>query len=297
MIEVGHHAIGQSELIRREDKLIGPSVKLLHHSICTHRSLCSLDHTCTDGTNMMTGTLGVVDQFASLLADMHLLGVHLVLGKVFHLDFMEVAQSTMQGNKCRVDASDLHTFHELAREMKPCGWRCYGTFLLSKHALEVFHIFLCGMVYLAIVDNITWQWSLAQSKERAFEDIVLTVLVIEEAKSTSTAGSIVDYLSHHLVDIIKEEFVSYTNLTGWFYEHIPESHLLIQLSEQEHLNLGIGLLLGTIESCREHLGVVEYKRISLIEIVDDVLELNKLAFDRISVSILAVHIYGFRLFV
>lgn len=131
-----------------------------------------------------------------------------------------------------------------------------------------------------------------------FDDDMLTDLVIEEAKSTSTAGGIVDYLSHHLVDIIKEEFVSYTNLTGWFYEYIPESHLLIQLSEQEHLNLGIGLLLGTIKTGWENLGIVEDESIALFEVIHDILELQEywiaIGINHIlAVFIFLVHLDGF----
>ena len=150
------------------------------------------------------------------------------------------------------------------------------------------------MVVLAFVNNIAWQWSLTQSKQRTLEDIVLTILIIKETKGTATAGSIIDYLGYHLVHIVKEQLVADTNLAGWFYQYIPETHFLIQLAKQEHLYLGISLLLGTIETSRENFRIIEDKGITLIEIVDDVLKLQEywiaLSIDHvIAFSILLVH--------
>ena len=62
----------------------------------------------------MSLLLCLVDKGASLGTDVHLLRVHLVLGKVFHLDVVEVAQSAVQCDVCKVDALNLHTLHQLA---------------------------------------------------------------------------------------------------------------------------------------------------------------------------------------
>ena len=62
----------------------------------------------------MAGKLGLVNQIACLLADHHLLRIHLVLGKVLHLNIVEVAQTAMQGDISLVDTVDFHTLHQLA---------------------------------------------------------------------------------------------------------------------------------------------------------------------------------------
>ena len=73
MIEVGYHTVCQTEVVWREDELVGPSIKLLQHTVCAHGSLRCLDDTGTDGANMMTIVLGGIDQVAALLVDDHLL--------------------------------------------------------------------------------------------------------------------------------------------------------------------------------------------------------------------------------
>ena len=158
------------------------------------------------------------------------------------------------------------------------------------------------MVTLAGINHIAWQWCLAQGEERTLELIVLAILIIEEAERTATAGGVVDYLGNHLVYIVEEQLVADTDLAGWLYQYIPEAHLRIELTEQEYLNLGICLLLGSVETGWEHLGIVEDEGISLLEIVHDVLELQEY---RIAIGILdflafligLIHLDGFRLLV
>ena len=77
---------------------------------------------------------------------------------------------------------------------------------------------------------------------------------------------------------------------GRFYQHIPESKVFIQFTQQEHLNLGIRLLLGTEQTGREHLGIVEHHDITIIEVVDDVPEEQELVCV-FALSILGIHIY------
>ena len=107
--------------------------------------------------------------------------------------------------------------------------------------------------------------------------------VVEETKRTSTTGGIVDDLSHHRSVIFEEELVANTNLARWLYKHIPQTEFLIELAEQEHLDLCVGLLLRPIQTGRKHLCVIEYKRVVLIEVVEDVTEIE---IDRLSVFVL-----------
>ena len=206
----------------------------------------------------------------------------------------------MQSNESLVNAINLHTLHQLSGEVETSSWSSYSTFLLCKYALEVVHIILCSVMHLTVINHITRQWSLTQCKERLLEDIMLTFFIIEETKGTTTAGGIIDNLSYHLVHIVKEQLVANTNLAGRLYEYIPKTHLRIQFTEQEHFNLGISLLLGTIKTGWENLGVIEYKGITLGKVVDNILELQVY---RIAVGIhhilafliLLIHLNGFRL--
>ena len=98
--------------------------------------------------------------------------------------------------------------------------------------------------------------------------------VVEETERTATACGIVNHLSHHRAVIFEEEFVADADLTGRLHQHVPQAQLFIEFAQQEHLDLGISLLLRTIETSREHLGVIEYKGVVLVEIVQDVTEVE-----------------------
>ena len=223
----------------------------------------------------MTFQLGLVHQFASFLRDNHLLRIHLVLGKVLNLNLVEVAQSAMQGDVSLVDTVDFHTLHQLAGEVKTGSRSCNGTLYLSENTLEIFHIILCSVMILTGIYDIARKRSLTQSKERTLEDIVVAILIIEETEGTATAGSIVDNLGNHLVDIIEEKLVADTDFAGRLYQYVPKAHLRIELTEQEHLNLGIGLLLGAVKTGWKYLGIVEDEGIALFEEIHDILELQE----------------------
>ena len=98
--------------------------------------------------------------------------------------------------------------------------------------------------------------------------------IVEESQCTTTARGIVDDLGHHRTVILKEELIANTNLTSWLHEHIPQTEVTVQLTQQEHLDLGIGLLLRAVETGREHLRIVEDEGIILIKIVEDIAEVE-----------------------
>ena len=98
--------------------------------------------------------------------------------------------------------------------------------------------------------------------------------VIEESQRTTTARGVVDDLGHHRTVVLEEQFIADSNLTGRLHEHIPETEVSVQLAQQEHLDLGIGLLLRTIETGRKHFSVVEDEGVVLIEVVEDVTEIE-----------------------
>ena len=119
--------------------------------------------------------------------------------------------------------------------------------------------------------------------------------VVEESEGTSTAGGIVNDLSHHRTILLKEELITDTDLTGRLHEHVPQTQFLVEFTQQEHLDLGISLLLGTIQTGRKHLGIVEDKGIVLVEIVEHIAEVEEDGFPLLVEQILSVLIFLGRL--
>ena len=70
--------------------------------------------------------------------------------------------------------------------------------------------------------------------------------------------------------------------------------VLVEFAQQEHLYLGVGLLLRAVETGGEHLGVVEDEGVALVEVVHEVAEHQELV-GVVTVSILLVHIDGLAL--
>ena len=143
MIEVGHHRVGQSELVGREDELIGPTLVLLQQAVSTHSGLCGAGHTGAYDADAVLGEFRGVHNLAGLLRDEHLLGRHLVLREVLDLDGIEAAKSAVQGDIGEIDALDLHTLHELTAEVQTSGGSGNGALVLSIDGLEALDVFGC----------------------------------------------------------------------------------------------------------------------------------------------------------
>ena len=220
----------------------------------------------------MTLVLCLVYQFACLLAYSHLLGVHLVLRQVFHLNRIKAAKSAMKSDIGEVDAPYFHHLHHLTTEMKTSGRGCDSTLVLGIDGLEIIHVFGSGRTS---VNNIAWQRSLTKSEEFALKLFVRTV--VEESQCASATGGVVDNLSHHRTITIEEQFVTYTNLACRFHQDIPQTEFGIQFPKQEHLYLGVGLFLCTIEASGEDCSVVEYKSVALVKVFDGITECHEYA--------------------
>ena len=136
MVEVGYQGVRHTELVRREYELIGPSLKLLQQAVGTHGTLRSTGGAHADAADTMTSLLRAVHDVASLLMHEHLFRRHLVLRQILHLDRVEVTKSTMQSDIGKVDASDLHTLHELTAEVQTSGGSGNGTLVLGVDGLE-----------------------------------------------------------------------------------------------------------------------------------------------------------------
>ena len=160
MIEIGNHRVGQSIIIRREDKLICPSIKLLQSAVGSYCCFCCSGSTYSYNTHAMPLILCLVNQFTSLLAYFHLLGVHLVLRQVFHLNRVEATKSTMKSDISKVYTSDFHHLHHLATEMKTSGRSSDSTLVLGIDSLEIVHVIGSGR---AAVNDISWQRCLTKT--------------------------------------------------------------------------------------------------------------------------------------
>ena len=113
-------------------------------------------------------------------------------------------------------------------------------------------------------------------------------------RSCRRKGSgVVDYLGSHDVVLAEVELVADAYLARRVDQDVPQSELAVQLAQQEYLDVGSGLLLVAVQTCRKDLRVVEYEHVLLVEILDNVLEdavfdLSRLAVDDHKTRVVAV---------
>ena len=196
----------------------------------------------------------------------------------------------MQCDVCKVDTPYLHHLEHLATEVETSGRSSYSALMLGIYGLEVIHVVGSGRT---AVNDISWQWSLAQSEELSLK--LLMRAVVEESQCSSAACGVVNHLSHHWSVAIEEQFVAYTNLACRFHQYIPQTEFRIQFPQQEHLNLCVSFLLCTVESCRENSSVVEDECVALIEVFDGVTEchvhsITIRSFDFLAVVVSLIHL-------
>ena len=72
-MEVAYHSVGYREVVRREDKLVGPSFEFFQMSVCTYGSFDGTHHCSTYGTHTAATVFGLVDNAACFCIDKHLL--------------------------------------------------------------------------------------------------------------------------------------------------------------------------------------------------------------------------------
>src|SRR5690606_31013328 len=134
-VEIGNHAIGNAEIVRRINEFACPFICRFQMLVCGYRRL---DGTHRSGADSAYPTFCVnclVDDIGGLGRDDKLLGIHLMLGEVFHLYRPEGTQSHMERNLCKFDALELKALHQFSAEMQSgCRGR-YSTFVLGKNGL------------------------------------------------------------------------------------------------------------------------------------------------------------------
>ena len=237
-----------------------------------------------------------------------------MLCEVLDFNLVEVAQTTMQSDKCGVDTLDFEHLHHLAGEVQACSRCGDSTLFPCENGLEIVHILLpirtvlngdrlrgvriigrrCrNRLLMSVIYNIMWQRSLTKSVELALEFVVRTV--VEEPQRTSAARGIVDNLGHHRARIVEEELVANSNLSCRFNENVPQSHLCIELSEEEDLDFGICFLLCSVQTGRENLCVVEDHHIAIVEVFAYILEFDVIVLCRLTLDFLVVEVDSLRL--
>ena len=121
--------------------------------------------------------------------------------------------------------------------------------------------------------------------------------VVKEAKCTATRCCVVNNLSHHCARLIKEKLVSNANLTCRLNQYVPKTHLLVQLTKKEYLNLCIRLLLCSIQTSRENLSIIEDKSVTFIKVIEYIFEANVVFFLWFTIDLTLKHINLSRLMV
>ena len=140
-----------------------------------------------------------------------------------------------------------------------------GAFVAGKDALKVLEI-----ARLRLAADEAGHGSLAQGIQIFLK--LFVVAVVEEAQRAAAARRVVDHLGHDRVVFAKVELVANAYLAGGVDEHVPQAQLAVELAEQKHLDARARLFLVAIEAGGKHLGVIEYKNVMLVEIIEHLLE-------------------------
>ena len=90
-MEVGDHAGSHTEIVRRENELIGPSFEFFQMSVGTYCRFNRTHHGSSDSTDLATVVLTLVHNTHNISVHDHLFGIHLMLCQIFHVDFTEVS--------------------------------------------------------------------------------------------------------------------------------------------------------------------------------------------------------------
>ena len=120
--------------------------------------------------NLVAAVEGAVDGLAGLGVDEYLFRIHLVFGKVLHIDITEVSQTGVHGDEGEVDSLDFHPLHQLTAEMESGGRYGHRSFVLGEDGLETLLVLRLGRT----MDE-GRQRGFAQCVQRFLELIVRTV--------------------------------------------------------------------------------------------------------------------------
>src|ERR1700761_8705699 len=169
----------------------------------------------------------------------------------------------MQRDLGKTYALDLQTLDQFFAKVQAGSRRRYRPFVLGVHRLVPLLIFL---IRLAL--DIFRQRRFAQDLQHLTELVIGAVP--QEPDRPSAAGGIVDHFRYQFVVVTEIKLVTHTDLPGWVDDHVPKPVWLVQFTQQENFDLGAGLLLTAIHSGGKYLGIIDYKNIFVIEIVENI---------------------------
>src|SRR5690606_16737988 len=169
----------------------------------------------------------------------------------------------MKGDLGKLNANYLKPLQQFPAEMKPGRRRSNRSFMLCKNGLVPLIILRLNRP----VDELRKR-SLAERIKRLLELLICSVK--EKTKGSASRCGIVYHFRHQQVILPEIKLVANPDLPCRVNQHIPKPLLTVQLAKQEHLYLSPSLLLVPVQPGRKNLGVVEYKHITLPEILHDV---------------------------
>ena len=70
--------------------------------------------------------------------------------------------------------------------------------------------------------------------------------------------------------VAKADHSAWSGLLAGPYQGFP--HITLVTFEEQHLNMGTGILLGTEKSCRYYLGVIDHQAVSRVQKINNFLE-------------------------
>src|SRR5574344_1930185 len=140
-MEIGYKSIRNRESIGRKDELVGPTAIWLYLRLSSYRCF-QCPHYCNSYCeNLMIPLLCTINPLCSLLRNIHLLRVHLMLGKVLYIYRSEVSEPHMKSQEGSIHTLYLHPFKKFATKMKSGCRSCNRTLILSINGLKALKIY------------------------------------------------------------------------------------------------------------------------------------------------------------
>jgi len=281
-MEVGDEAVRDLELVRWMNELVRPSLVRLYNSAREHTRLEGADNAAANGVHVLLGLQRLVDNVGRILRDLEVLAVHAVLCEILNFNRFEDALTNVQLHGSDLDALLFSCLQELFREVESSCWRCNRSDLtwVCKHTL------VCFLVGIR-------RFTLYVLRKRHLSDALdyfMQIAIVGETNCTTTGRGVIDDFAVEAI-VVEVDLVSDANLASRLNQDIPNALLGLQLTEEHDLDLRIGLFLLTEQTGWEHLCVVHNDHITLVHVLQDVLEL--LVFDITRLAIENHHFGGF----
>ena len=254
----------------------------------------STHYLCTYYTDTLSVLMRLLDSICHLLRNENLLTIHLVFAQILYIYWFEVTQTHMRGNGIGLHTTNLQTLQQILREVH-AGRRCsHRTDILRKHRLITLLVHLHNRQihkhFLVLLQGllchrasyILRQWRSTHAIEVLHK--VIALVVRQETQGTTTRRRVINHFRKDSRILVKKEFITNTYLTRRINQHIPIAVLMLQLTQQEHLDICIRFLFLSIQTSREHLCVIRYNYIALIKARRKVTHTFMLYLSRLSVQ-------------